>query len=203
MPKTFTIIKGIVLFAVVACVTYFVLVVFAGIPTRPAPPVPTITYGEFPFRVEYKLNGELHVIEDTIIAVFNRSIRGNATTRARRIWDTSLASGDDNDISNAQFLLLQDGELTIRFRPALGDYFMGDAGGGDDIGISNARLLGGTGFVIRYRNESDRISVNHYNIGEAAEPLREHGIELISWDIAKPITNSIEIRFIHKLFGMK
>jgi len=189
---------------VFAAYSIFVMRLIPGWPTiyiRPSLPSPNITYGEFPFRVEYNLDGELHIIEDTIIAEFSHVIRRGMKTPDRRVWRTSLASGDEMGINNDQFLLLQDGELTIRFSPALGSCFMGDTGGGDSIAISNAR---GTGFVIRYRNDCDcsRISVNRYSIDEAAEPLRDHGIELISWDIAEPITNSFEIRLIHRLFGM-
>ena len=37
----------------------------------PDPPMPEITYGEFPFRLVYELNGEQIVIEDIIICEFD------------------------------------------------------------------------------------------------------------------------------------
>ena len=71
-------------FLVVSMLPLFIISIGA-----PAPPAPEITYGEFPFRLEYEIEGERFVIEDTLIAEFDKSIRGNATTRARRIWNRS------------------------------------------------------------------------------------------------------------------
>ena len=34
------------------------------------PPQPTIRYGEFPFRLEYEINGRIVVVEDTIICKY-------------------------------------------------------------------------------------------------------------------------------------
>jgi len=49
-----------------------------------APPEPEITYGEFPFRLEYEIDGERFVIEDVVIVEFMGSFRGNPTTRPWR-----------------------------------------------------------------------------------------------------------------------
>ena len=41
-----------------------------------APPLPKITYGEFPYRLEYEIDNKCYIVEDVLIAEFDRSIRG-------------------------------------------------------------------------------------------------------------------------------
>ncbi|MGC3014791.1 hypothetical protein ACPTH2_17305, partial [Enterococcus faecium] len=55
-----------------------------------APPLPEITYGEFPFSLEYEIDEERILIEDTVIAEFIGSFRGNVTTQPRRSWSIKL-----------------------------------------------------------------------------------------------------------------
>lgn len=95
-------------------ITLLVSVVFWFLYTfgwrTPAPPIPEITYGEFPFRLEYEKNGERFIIEDTIIAEFDRSTTGDALSRARRIWNTSLVEGDGGSGHLGLNFLLKDTE---------------------------------------------------------------------------------------------
>ena len=55
----------------ISIVGFFLFTVIVFIWRTPAPPLPEITYGEFPFRLEYELNEKLHVIEDTLIVEFD------------------------------------------------------------------------------------------------------------------------------------
>ena len=57
------------------------------------PPLPEIKYGEFPFRLEYEINGQRVVVEDTIVCEFD-GIGWNGTMGEKyRKWKTYLASG--------------------------------------------------------------------------------------------------------------
>ena len=58
------------------------------------PPKPGITYGEFPFRLTYELNGEIKVIEDTIIAEFD-GFSTPTSAGIYRVWKTRLKSGNE------------------------------------------------------------------------------------------------------------
>ena len=55
---------------------------------------PEITYGEFPFYVEYEKNGERYIIEDTIICEFTGIVHSLGISKVRT-WDMSLKSGNE------------------------------------------------------------------------------------------------------------
>ena len=62
------------LLLVVAIVIYLALpwlLISIGIQLQPNPPRPEITFREFPFRLEYEINGERKIIKDTLICQFD------------------------------------------------------------------------------------------------------------------------------------
>jgi len=160
-----------------------VIFVWLFVSCASSPPPPQITYGEFPFRFEYEINGERYIIEDTVIAEFDRSISGSATTRARRIWATSLERGNERRI-----VLKHDDTISISFSPGLAQYFMGDLHGGDRL-VQNPSIWAQPRIVIRAVNEEGRINLVAIRPDEAHEILAEHGILLISWERSEPIVN--------------
>jgi len=58
----------------------------------PNPPMPEIRYGEFPFRLEYELNGESFIVEDTLICEFDGV--WNSGMGKYLQWKMRLLSGD-------------------------------------------------------------------------------------------------------------
>ncbi len=70
------------------------LLLFIGIQLGPNPPRPEITYGEFPFRLEYEINGERKVIQDTLICKFDGFGSDEGRGKYRK-WKTRLASGNE------------------------------------------------------------------------------------------------------------
>jgi hypothetical protein len=82
---------------VVALVTYLVfpwLLIFIGIQSKPNPPRPEITNGEFPFRLMYEVNGYQKVIEDTLIYEFDGYGADEGRGKYRK-WKKRLASGNE------------------------------------------------------------------------------------------------------------
>lgn len=55
-------------------------------------PPPQITTGEFPFVVEYEMNGETFVIEDTVVCEFAGYDFSAFTFNKPRTWDSYLKS---------------------------------------------------------------------------------------------------------------
>lgn len=155
-----------------------------------APPPPMITHGEFPFRLEYEIDGERFVIEDIIIAEFQQSIEGNSITNARRIWSTSLANGAGgghlgNELS---FLLNQIGDVTVTFTPGLAEYFMGDLDDGNPSRIESNRIPASLP-RIAVRNPNSLPIMIYERPEYATELLEELGVILISWEYTPPIEN--------------
>ncbi|WP_336297944.1 hypothetical protein [Aneurinibacillus uraniidurans] len=65
---------GIPLLLVVVIVAYLTLpwlFILVHIQLQPNPPRPEIIYGEFPFRLEYEINGQRKVIENILICEFD------------------------------------------------------------------------------------------------------------------------------------
>jgi len=89
----------------------------------------TITYGEFPIRLVYEMNGTMYEIEEVIICYF----RGMEAFTPMRLWRAELASGD------TKIVLLEEENTKSILKPKRtnlksvvelylsgGAYFMGD-----------------------------------------------------------------------------
>jgi len=147
-------------------------------------PYPEIIYGEFPFKLEYEIDGVHFVIEDTLIAEFIESRRGSAMTPSRRMWRTTL----QNSGEELRFLLIETNDVTIYFTVGRASYFMGDRNAHDVTIVPNPVIsiqpriviTGSQGLFERvYKNSED-----------AHKILVEYGITLISWEHEPPIRNS-------------
>lgn len=76
MKKILVTITGWVCFSMLAVIIFVSwpwLLLIIGINSQPNPPQPTIKHGQFPFRLEYELNGQRKIIEDTLICEFDGS----------------------------------------------------------------------------------------------------------------------------------
>jgi len=177
----------------------FLFWIFIG---TPAPPTPEITYGEFPFRIEYEIDGERFVFEDVLIAEFISSSGGDLMSGAKRIWHTRLDSEGEKGHDQSQsydinkFLITKNevDDLTIKFNPGLAQYYMGDPCSGESRKKSyreNPPISIGPSITIRTVNEG-KVNVEYFRREDAFEVLAKHGITLISWETTKPIINSFK-----------
>ncbi|MCL2679484.1 MAG: hypothetical protein FWF18_04285 [Dehalococcoidia bacterium] len=142
----------------------------------PNPPMPEIRYGEFPFRLEYEINGELIVIEDTVICEFDGvdvSWEGDGKTRK---WKSHLASGNDR-------VVLLDLDISEAICALMGwaEYYMGDSNyKPDEGGLIPDVYIYDASQTVTYRD----ISIDDlYYI---------YGIRLISWEFTDPIVNTFK-----------
>lgn len=86
-------------------------------------PKPEITYGEFPISITYEINGEIKVMEDTVVCEFaGFEVLGEAGKY--RKWKSHLKSG------NERLVLMNGGESELKFEISTSygqpDYYMGD-----------------------------------------------------------------------------
>ncbi|MFX3673177.1 MAG: hypothetical protein ACE3JQ_01845 [Paenisporosarcina sp.] len=153
------------------------LLIFIGIHLEPNPPRPEITYGEFPFRLEYEINGERKVIQDTLICEYD-GIGANEGQGKYRKWKERLASGN-KDIT----LLKVDETKEIYYPPGSSDYYMDDLGEYE----SSEHFFPDAAFI-----EKDG-RFTHSGIISADQLLKEYNIKLISWDASQPIKNSFPV----------
>jgi hypothetical protein len=147
----------------------FIFPFFASI--SPKIPEPEITYGEFPFRNEYELDGQIHVIEDVVIAEFDGFEFSTGSMKRERTWRTSLASG--------RIELPFEGENDIYFSRGNARYYMGE--------IVQALIFKPHILISGEIGVSSSVELE---LEEAQDILAEYGITLISWEISEPIINN-------------
>ena len=69
---TVLLLTTVLIVLMIACVLVLPwMLLYLGIAFSPDPPRPEITRGEFPFRLEYEIDGKRVVIEDTLICEFD------------------------------------------------------------------------------------------------------------------------------------
>ncbi len=121
------IIVGVPLLLALAIIAYFVVLPWAMITTEifflPYPLKPEIKYGEFPFRLEYEIDGQRKVIEDNLVCEYD-GIGMNEGQGKYRKWNERLTSGNQNIL-----LLSVDNSKEIYYNPGPADYYMDDMGG--------------------------------------------------------------------------
>ena len=135
------------------------------------PPSPQIKYGEFPFRLEYEINGQRVVVEDTLICQYT-GLRWDMTG-THRTWKKYLSSDKNKD----DIVLLKINEKTsICYGVGSAKFYMGDDG------IAN--------FPTYYYTKKP----GGYSSGWVSENelLEKYGIKIISWEFSDPIVNTFK-----------
>jgi len=70
------------------------LLIYVGLLFEENPPKPKYTYGEFPFHLEYEINGQRMIVEDTVIVKFDGFRAESGIGSKKKInWKQSLKSG--------------------------------------------------------------------------------------------------------------
>lgn len=167
---------GIPLLLIFAIMVYFMLpwfLMYIGIQSEPDPPRPQITYGEFPFRLEYEINGQRKVIKDTLICEYD-GISSNEGRGKYRKWKQTLSSGSERIT-----LLKVDNTKEIYYAPGSAEYYMGDIDNTEDYNhqFPNAVIVEREG------------KMTNSGLIRADQLLEQYSIKLISWDYTEPIKN--------------
>lgn len=172
--------------AVIIFVSWPWILLIIGINSQPNPSQPTITYGQFPFRLEYELNGQRKIIQDTLICEFDGYGSDEGQGKHRK-WKGYLASGKerllllevDNPVS-----LGGDGKVVkqeIYYSEGSARFYMGDLKEYEGYRQS----FPNASYFEQY--EDGRTS---FGVIQADELLRKYNIKLISWDYTQPIKNT-------------
>ena len=164
----------IILGVITICLLLPILGFFACNILVPNPPRPEITYGEFPFRIEYEINGERFVIEDTVICEFDGFGMGAMGDPKIRKWKSRLASGSDD---SGLILYVIDDKKIVTFNAGGPKYYMGDSGMSPE--------------------EYWRNALKAFLVGEGAalfpeQWYDEYNFRFISWEFTDPIVNTFK-----------
>lgn len=147
------------------------ILIFIGGWLSPNPPAPEITYGEFPFRLEYRIEDEVYVVEDVIVCEYD-GVDWNEGVGKHRIW-----KGTFKNTGEEELLVLTDGDTKIYCSVGGADYYMGDKEYGEPY---VPKFYYVTSF------ENGTVS------GGADDLLDKYKIELLDWQLSEPIENKFE-----------
>ena len=143
---------------------------------------PEVTYHEFPFYIEYVIDGEIKIIEDTLVCEyvgFERTgwlYRFNVGDEYLRHWDSYLKNHTEDSI-----LLFSDNNIIVDYSLAMASYYMGDTE------MPGAETRPSFRVFIKTSNKNELYK--HY---KSAEDLKEYGIEILNLIIPEPIQNSFQ-----------
>jgi len=138
----------------------------------PPLPLPEITRGEFPFRVEYTIDGETFIVEDVYIAEFAGLGFSAGVGRYRR-WNGYIQS---SGLARVHVLTI-DELRTIYISIGGPAYYMGD------VSIELTTYF--TPSLVMVASGGD-----NPGIGRRDELFRPYNVELINWEISSPIVNT-------------
>ena len=111
----------IIAIVITTCVAFSAVGMLAWNGLGPTPPRPQIKYGEFPFRLEYEINGQVVVVEDTIIAKFKGVGYSISSGQKYLKWETYLASNK----KESAVLLTTDEQTKVYCNVGYAKYYLG------------------------------------------------------------------------------
>ncbi|MEX1029266.1 MAG: hypothetical protein WDZ91_04370 [Paenibacillaceae bacterium] len=127
--------------------------------------------------MEYEINGQRKVIEDTLICEFDGFGSDEGRGKYRK-WNQRLASGNENIT-----LLKVDDTKEIYYPLGSTDYYMGDLGKYETFN----HIFPNAAFI-----EKDG-RITHSGIISADQLLKQYNIKLINWDYTSPIKNNFSL----------
>ena len=165
-----TIITAFILLFMMFPAAFAIGLIQIGIWLSPNPPRPEITYGEFPFRLEYSVGEEVFVVEDTFIAQFDGFGQNEGVGKYRR-WVGWLANGGGTMVH-----VLTDGHWDMYITVGNAQYYMNDQlhPWPNPLSPNIIDVFTGRGLYNPRREEL----------------IEKHQIELINWEFSDPIVNS-------------
>ena len=180
--------KILIIIVVIAVFHLGTNAVLSRIILGPKPPRPAITRGEFDFRLEYEVDGERIVIEDTIVALFDGFSADAGSMAWYRTWRLHLASD-----KRAQQLLLHelDDGRKIYYHFGGAGFYMGEVS--SSVTVTRKDLPGlGIRNSIFYIERGRDTSIGNRKGLTLEELYNDFGIRLVSWEHNSPIENRFE-----------
>ncbi len=157
-------------------------------------PAPQITEGEFPFVLEYEMNGQRYLFEDVVVCTFEGYDLSNPFPFIpySRSWNASLKSGEEEKRLIIEFdenteSALVSGRINLESSVILyygsGGYYLGDPESADRKPCIN--------YVGKYQTGPKETTVTVTAL--TYEQLEElFGIKIIRFEFSSPIENTFE-----------
>jgi len=176
----------------------FIVILVSGV-LLPRPPMPEITYAEFPFRIEIEHNGERLVFEDTLICEFSGfrmtgGIGGN--WRWYRYWTSRFESGREYHHTWPSITLLETDYIVVRFHSGEPAFYMDLPWQQLEHGIPWSPLRPSIfvdDLAMRARGEFSfnfHSLTSQHGLERLTEHLEKFGIYVISIELTPPLENT-------------
>lgn len=149
------------------------IILFISMLLSPNPPKPKVKYGEFPFKIEYEINGEKKLIEDSVVCEFDGIGWDEAHGKFHK-WKWYLKSGNSTDVVIFSEI---NSSFHIYYYVGSPEYYMGD------VNENEQYALHSPGF---WNNGDGKYLDNR--------GLTKYGIKLINWEHSSPIVNEFNIK---------
>ncbi len=188
--KKFFITLGVVfgiLFGLIFTITILPwLLLGIGLCLSEAPPEPTIKYNEFPFHLEYTINGETVVVDDTLVCEYT-GIELNEAVGKYRTWDSYIKS------TGKEYVLIT-GDETLEWRIYLNDAdtLMGDYDTNSFDTETNEDALTKEEIDERLAPNIVPVKIQDVEVGPIdmyEDFTKKYGVKITVWEVAPPITN--------------
>ena len=157
---------------------------------------PQITTGEFPFVVEYEMNGENFVIEDTVVCEFSGYDLSALTFNKPRSWNAYLKSREKEkrlfiECEPNTNSILVEGRINIESRVLLqygdAEYYMGDPNG-KSLTYNGQPII----TYVEYFQTGPK-SYEYTSTKMSNEQLEKYfGIKIIKFEFSEPIKNEFK-----------
>ncbi len=165
-------------------------------------PAPSITDGEFPFIVEYEMNGETFLIEDSVVCMFDGYNSASNTFGifgfpSSRKWEEGLKSGNENafgiwllDLEENTESVFTEGRINYESRIILqygsAEYYMDDP---DEVLRDEPRIV----YYEEYSEPPDHFPIEVQFTALTNQQLEEKfGIKIIRFEFCQPIENTFQ-----------
>ena len=129
----------------------------------------------------YSVDGEVKVIEDTLICEYKGVERLTFTFKFHtgvdsfRIWDMRLASGNED----RRLILYQNDEYIIDYSLGVEEYFMGDP-----------QMDGRPSFRVLFLEPSGEVDFARCYQPDEVYALKEYGVEILEYVLPEPVENT-------------
>ena len=180
----------VILLISLAAVIYYVLpwlAIFSDFLNEKNIPEPSITYGEFAIKIEYKLNGKDMILEDVIICEYDgKETIGVAGTY--RKWKTRLKSGRER----LTLLDLRDQKIVDEWGDEVLEFFFYFGNGEYYMGDSEKSRQRGPNFDAKMVDYLKNVNGKEaYSAMSKEDVLEKYNLSIISCQISKPIKNTL------------
>ena len=172
--------KTVICTAIVVSIVLSVIIIYSALPWlilyfgkifSKNPPEPKIKYGEFPYSITLRIDGETRVFSGKYICRF-KGFSWNEGSGKFRQWEGSI-----DDTGEECILLIEDENNKVYCSIGYPEYYMGDT----------------EAISVKYPGEPhlfvEQKDINDQTIWLPGKIMSVYNIEIVSWDFSDPIQN--------------